>query len=180
MKKVSNIVCVAVLAAVCGAGMVAASNVHLKGGPRSKPTFEDKGLTLLASGALAGLGQENVLITLAATANPTGNCCNPGGGCRVPGQNPAPVDVTGSASFDKSQIENGNLIFSVETNPPQTPIAGAPDCPNSSWVESITDMSFTSATITVRQAGSVVFTLTCTFSPATSNGTVSSRTVTCS
>jgi hypothetical protein len=160
--------------------MVAASNVHLKGGPRSKPSFNDKGLTLLATAVLAGLGNEDVLVNLSATANPTGNCCNPGGGCKVPGQNPAPVDVTGSASFPKEAIENGNLTVSVETNPPETPIKDAPDCPNSSWTETITDMSFTSATITVRQGGVVVFTTSCTFSPATSNGPVPSRTVTCS
>src|SRR4030095_16343041 len=80
-------------------GEAVASSVHLKGGPRAKPAFSDLGLTLNATGALAGLGNEDVLITLAAMANPQGQCCNPSGQCKVPGQNPAPVAVTGSEAI---------------------------------------------------------------------------------
>lgn len=159
---------------------VFASSVHLKG-DHSKPVFTDNGLTLTASGELSGLGFGDVLVNLSAVANPTGTCGNPGGNTfQAPGQNPAPVTVSGSESIPASEVKNGNTPFSVTTNPPVSPIPGAPDCPNSSWTEIITDMSFTSATITVHQPSpTVVLTVTCSFSPATSNGAVPSASVTC-
>ena len=46
--------------------------------------------------------------------------------------------------------------------------------------QDITDLSFTTATITVEQpAGTLVLTVSCTFSSPTTNGAVSSRNVTC-
>src|SRR5256885_904214 len=119
-----------------------AANVHFKGGPGSGPSFTDNGLTLTGSGSLAGLGSGDVLIVWAASANPTGGCCPPGGSCKGPGQNPARVQVTGSQAIPTSEVKNGNVSFSVTTQPPTTPIPGAPDCPNSSWTETITDMAF--------------------------------------
>jgi hypothetical protein len=54
-----------------------------------------------------------------------------------------------------------------------SPIPGAPGCPNPKWTETITDVAFTSATIQLSQNNSVVVTLNCTFSPPTSDGSVS-------
>jgi hypothetical protein len=115
-----------------------------------------------------------VLITISAVADPTATCNNPGDQSKVPGQNPAPVVVTRSVSIPASEIKNGTTPFAVSTEAPVTPIAGAPDCPNTGWTEAITDMAFTSATITVEQPpGTVVLTVSCSFSPATSDGDVS-------
>jgi hypothetical protein len=71
------------------------------------------------------------------------------------------------------------VTFDVTTDQPTTPIPGAPGCPNSKWVETIVDLSFTSATLTVIQSGNTVFTATCTFNPPTSDGLVPGNTVTC-
>jgi hypothetical protein len=162
-----------------GTSSAMAANVHLK--QNKNPEFTDNGLTLTAAGALAGLGNEDLLVTLNAFANPTGTCTNPAGATQPPGQNPAPVQVSGSQAIPASEIKNGNVAFSVTTNPPTSPIPEAPDCPNPQWTETITDMAFTSATITVEQPpGTVVLTVNCTFSPPTSDGRVQNATCTSS
>ncbi len=155
-----------------------ASSVHFKG-DHNVPSFTDNGLTLNASGELSGLGVGDVLVTLTATGDPTATCTNKGG-TQAPGQNPAPVTETGSEAIPASEIKNGNTPFTVTTEPPQTPVAGAPDCPNPNWTEDITDVSFTSATVTVEQPeGTTVLTANCTFDPSTSNGAVPGSSVTC-
>jgi hypothetical protein len=97
--------------------------------------------------------------------------------------------VTGSTAVPKSDIKNGNVTIATTTGAPVTPIPGAPDCPNPQWTERITDMAFTSATIRLFQDsnenglfedGELVLTVTCTFSPPTSNGTVPRSGFTCS
>lgn len=155
------------------------SSVHLKGGANAEPAFNDLGLALSAAASLAGLGNEDVLVTLTAQADVTATCTNQGGN-QAPGQNPAPVTVSGSQSIPADKIKNGNVAFDVTTVEPVSPIPGAPDCPNPNWSEDIVDLSFTSATITVEQpAGNLVLTVTCTFSEPTSNGAVPGRNVTC-
>jgi hypothetical protein len=78
--------------------------------------------------------------------------CSNKGQNRPPGQNPAEVDVTGSTAVPAGDIDNGNVSIATTTNPPVTPVPGAPDCPNAqNWSENITDMAFTSATITLFQ-----------------------------
>jgi hypothetical protein len=171
------------LAAVVAVGAFAsaaeASSVHLKGGPNAEPAFTDNGLSLTASGALSGLGNGDVLVTMVAQADVVSTCTNQGGNA-APGQNPAPITVSGSQAIPNSQIKNGTTPFEVTTTAPPAIIAGAPDCANSNWVESIDDLLFTSAVITVEQpVGTVVLTVSCTFSPHTSNGPVPAGTVTC-
>jgi hypothetical protein len=176
---------VLVAAAVFPAAALAVSP-HLKG--RDAVSFTDNGLTLTAKVSYAGLGNFTTLQNVTARANPTSSCTNPAGATQPPGQNPAEAQVSGSTTVPVSDIKNGNVTITTVTNPPVTPIAGAPDCPNSQWTENITDLAFTSATITVFQdsnangtfeAGELVLTVNCTFSPPTSNGSVPSSGFTC-
>ncbi len=174
---------VAIFAVLAAALVIAsgayAANVHLKGGKNAEPSFTDNGLTLSASGELSGLGFGDVLVTLSATADVTATCTN-NGQHQAPGQNPAPITVTGSEAIPAGEIKNGNTPFGVITEEPTTPIAGAPDCPNPNWSEDITDLAFTSATITVEQpVGTVVLTVSCTFSSPTSDGAVPGSQVSC-
>jgi hypothetical protein len=149
-----------------------ASSVHLKP-PNTPPTFNDQILRLNATGNLAGLGNGDVLIGLVAKANPTATCTNPAGATQPPGQNPAEVTVSGGEAIPASEIKNGTVSFNVTTEPPTTPIPGAPGCPNPNWTEDITDLAFTSASITVQHGAGmpvpVVLTVNCTFTPPTNN-----------
>lgn len=170
----------AVLAALAlTVSLVAGSSVHLKGGKNAEPSFFDGGLYLFASGELSGLGNGDVLVSVSATGNVTSTCTNQGGNA-APGQNPAPITLTGTQVIPESELKNGTTPFSVQTTTAPSTIAGAPDCANPNWTESIDDVAFTLATITIQQPpGTVVLTVNCTFSPPTSDGAVPGGSVTC-
>jgi hypothetical protein len=190
MRKPPRFVAIATMLVATAAFPAAtlAQNPHLKG--RNPVLFVDNGLTLTATVVYAGLGNFDTLQTVDATANPTATCTNPSGQNQPPGQNPAPVDVTGSTAVPAGDIKNGNVTIPTTTTPPVTPIVPPVDCTNGqgAWTESITDMAFTSATISLFQdsnedgmfaADELVLTVTCTFSPPTSNGPVPSSGFTC-
>ena len=168
-----------VLSFLLAAALATAANVHLKGGKNAEPTFYDEGLFLAVSGAIAGLGNEDVLITLQARGMPTATCTNQGGNM-APGQNPAEVVLTGTTSIPAEEIKNGNTAFYVETLGPVSPVPGAPDCPNPNWREDIVDVAFTFATIVVEQPmGTFVLGVDCSISPASVDGQVPGRFVDC-
>jgi hypothetical protein len=187
MKRRIAVVALVFMAVALIAQQALAVSPHLKG--RNPVLFTDNGLTLTATVSYAGLGNFDTLQNLAARAQPTADCVNPGSGeHRPPGHQPAEAQVSGSTAIPAGDIKNGNVTIATVTNAPVTPIPGAPECPNASWTENITDMAFTSATITLFQdanangvfdSGELVLTVNCTFSPPTSNGSVPSSGFTC-
>ena len=175
MKKLVAFIALGLLISTTAYGQ----NAHLKP-PNRNPTFVDQGLTLQVVGNLAGLGEGDVVISLTATADVTATCTNPAGATQPPGQNPAPITVTGAEPIPEDELKNGNVSFNVETDEPVTPIPGAPDCPNPKWTEAIQDLAFTSATIVVEQpAGTAVLTVTCSFAVSTEDGAVPTSDVLC-
>src|SRR5688500_9905742 len=140
-----------VVAAVAVTSVAIAASVHFKDGPY----FTDEGTTLSASGALAGLGNKDVTITLTATGTADDITCTNKCGNVAPGQHKPKVTTLGETSILMTEIKNGNVSFSVETAEPFV-MAKQAGCPNNSWSATVNDVAFTSATITVVQGGKVV------------------------
>ncbi len=139
------------VAALAVSSVALAANVHFKDGP----TFTDEGTTLSASGALAGLGNKDVTITLTATGTADSITCTNKGGNVAPGQNKPKVTTIGQQSIPVTEVKNGNVAFNVETAEPFVTAKQA-GCPNNNWTATVNDVDFTSATITVVQGGKVV------------------------
>jgi hypothetical protein len=146
----------ALLLALVTVSVAVADNVHFKPG---SPTFTDNGTTLTAAGSLAGLGNADIVITVTATGSGATTGVNPGGNS-APGQNKVVVSVTGTQTILASEIKNGTVNFSATTAEPRQPTGTEAGFPNDNWTVTVTDVVFTSATVTVTQGGTVVLTKT--------------------
>jgi len=137
-----------VLAITATAAFAAVSNHN--------PSFTDQGTTLSSTGKLTGLGNGDIVVTLTATGTPSATCTNKGGN-QAPGQNPATVTTSGGEAIPAGAIKNGTVTYNVSTAAPAQPTPQAAGCPSGNWTAAITDVAFTSATVTVTQGGVTVF-----------------------
>ncbi|HYI45628.1 MAG TPA: hypothetical protein VE174_09270 [Actinomycetota bacterium] len=142
----------AVLASLVLVTSALAANVHWKSGP----TFTDRGTTLSVSGALAGLGNKDVVIKVTAEGVATSITCTNPAGKRAPGQNKPRVKSLGDMTISSTEVKNGNVSFSLTTKDPAQLTPKAAGCPNNQWTAKINDVDFDKATITVSQGGKVV------------------------
>ena len=114
-------------------------------------TCTDIGTQVQCSGKVAGLGGTTFEITVAAQGTATVVCINPGGN-RAPGQDTS-VTVSGS-SGPLPTPRNGQYRYTVTSVAPG-PLPPTPTCPNDQWTPVITDVTFTTATITLTEDGVV-------------------------
>ena len=132
-----------------------AASVHFK--QNRKPTIADNGLTATISGALSGLGNGDITVTVTAEGVGSTILTSPGGNA-APGQNKVPFTLVGTQSIPASEIKNGNVSFSVTTEAPTTPTPKDAGAPNNNWTVVLTDVRFTGYTLTVEQGGRTVLT----------------------
>jgi hypothetical protein len=106
--------------------------------------------SLIATGTLTGLGNEDVTVKLEASGFPEVTCTNYGGN-QAPGQNPPKISANGEQTLfgDKSATKNGRSPFDVGTHNPVTVDAVTYGCPNENWTATIDFVFWTEATIRV-------------------------------
>ena len=127
--------------------------------------------SLIASGDVSGLGNQDVTLILDATGDPVVTCTNQGSN-QAPGQNPSKVSATGTQFLPGNDTlrKNGKSPFDVETNDPVlTAVQGG--CPNNNWTATTDFVFWTAADITVKDtAGKILtkqhYTCTTTRTPA--------------
>ena len=121
----------------------------------SGPTFTDMGTTLNVTGNVSGLGNQDLTAVLTATGTADVTCTNPAGNV-APGQR---TTTTTTGTQEAIEVKNGRATFNVTTAEPTAPNP-AKVCPNRKWTATITDVRFTSATLTLIQGGKTIFTRT--------------------
>jgi len=132
------------------AGVASAQSGHFVG----TPTCTDQGTTVQCTGKVAGLGGTTFTINVSAPGTASVECTNPAGNV-APGQS-FTTTVAGS-SGPVPTPRNGQYRFDVSTT---TPTAPAGSCPNSMWTATVTDVTFTTATITLLEDSTLSDTIT--------------------
>jgi hypothetical protein len=146
-----------------------ADSPHFKkgGSPTCTITFTSAAsASTTCTATMAGLGNEDVLVTTSVSGSAVYQCQNAGGNT-APGQNKVLVGpATSQTSIPASQIKNGNLTFT--TNPavltaPTTVSAAVAGCPNNNWTGVNPVLTVTSITLVIEQPpGTVIFTCAAT------------------
>jgi len=143
MRRVAWIAFLIVLVLALGTGPAFAQSGHFVG----TQTCTDIGTQVRCSGKVAGLGSTTFQIDVTAQGQATVECTNPGGNV-APGQT---FSFTAAGSSGPlATPRNGQFRYTVTTDAPTAP---AGSCPNPQWTANVVDVSFTSATITLREDG---------------------------
>ncbi len=117
--------------------------------------------TVVCTGTLAGLGNEDLLIETSVTGFAVYQCQNNGGNI-APGQNQVLVGPSITPTLiDSDAIKNGTLKFTTNPNTLSAPgtVSGADaGCPNPNWTGVNPTLTVTDITMTISQGGVVIFT----------------------
>jgi hypothetical protein len=132
------------------AGAALAQSGHFVG----TPTCTDIGTQVQCSGKVAGLGGTTFTITVSAEGTASVTCTNPAGNV-APGQSFSTTVTGTSGPFPTPR--NGQSPFTVTSTAPTAPPGS---CPNPKWTATVTDVTFTTATITLLEDSTVSDTIT--------------------
>ena len=142
-----------------------AQNPHFKrnGEPVCTVTVSGGSATTNCSGALAGLGNEDLLLELTTSGTAVYQCQNQGGNT-APGQNRVLIGPSVTPVLIPSdEIKNGNLAFSIANTltAPATVTGAEAGCPNPNWTGVNPVATVTAVTLEIEQpVGTVIFTCT--------------------
>ena len=145
--------CVSLLALlVLSAADAMAANLHFVG----RPTAAADGETVVVTGKVAGLGNEDITVTVEVDGEVAVFCVSPGGN-RAPGQNKEPFTAVDFQTFTPS-AKNGQFTFTIEVDLADAIQAAvdAHECPNRNWDKEAGDVTLDSATVTVEQGDQVI------------------------
>ncbi|HEX6756006.1 MAG TPA: hypothetical protein VF109_08675 [Mycobacteriales bacterium] len=166
MRRVLIILGALFVVSVISAPSAVAASPHFKRGGSPTCTISggaaSKSTTCTAT--LAGLGNDDLLVTTSTSGFALYQCQNAGGNV-APGQNRVLVGpVTSTTSIPGDQIKNGNLTFftnpAVLTAAP-TVSAAVAGCPNPNWSGVNPTVTVTDITLVIEQPpGTVLFTCT--------------------
>lgn len=155
MDRLSKRVLTLLIAVMFCTASAFAANVHFKGGKSGGVKSSDLGTVLELCCSIAGLGNGDVTIHISAVGLASGDCINPGGNF-VPGQNKVPITATATDTISADEIKNGTVTTCLTTEDPPEIDPVAAGCPNGQWNVPVTDVEFSSVTVTVVQFGRVV------------------------
>ncbi len=179
MRRLATIVVLALGLVLVGAQTSLAASPHFKHGGEPTCTINftsPSSASVTCTATLAGLGNDDLLVTTSTSGTAVYQCQNNGGNI-APGQNKVLVGpATSTTSIPADQIKNGNLTFT--TNPavltaPTTVSAAVAGCPNNNWTGVNPVLTVTDISLTIEQPpGTVIF--SCSVSdPNGLTGTVS-------
>jgi len=150
MKRYLLLLGVVAVAALALPAVASAQSGHFVG----TQTCSDIGTQVSCNGKVAGLGGTTFTILVSAQGTASVTCTNPAGNV-APGQSFTTTTTGSSGPFPTPR--NGQSPYTVTTN---TPTAPAGSCPNPKWTATVTDVSFTTATITLLEDSTVSDTVT--------------------
>jgi hypothetical protein len=142
-----------------------AASPHFKKGGEPTCTISGSATskTVQCSGTLSGLGGGDLSIPTTVGGSAVYQCEN-GGGNPAPGRNKVLVGPsTVPTIIASSSIKNGNVSFTTAPNTltaPTTVSGSAAGCPNSNWTGTNPALTLTSISLTISQAGNLLFTCT--------------------
>jgi hypothetical protein len=139
MRRYLVVGIVAVAALLVFPAFASAQSGHFVG----TQTCSDIGTQVSCSGKVAGLGGTTFTITVSAEGAASVTCTNPAGNV-APGQSFSFTAAGSSGPF--ATPRNGQSAYTVTTNAPTAP---AGSCPNPKWTATVTDVAFTTATLSL-------------------------------
>ena len=154
LTKASRLaLCLSLLAALTlSANPAFAASLHFVGSPKAAVVDD----AVVVTGKVAGLGNEDITVTIEVDGEVTVFCISPGGN-KAPGQNKEPFTAVDSRTFVPS-AKNGQFTFRIEVDLAEAiqDAVDAHECPNGNWTKEAGPIDLESATVTVEQGGQTI------------------------